>query len=187
MSPPSLLNYDQLCSTQASKGECVAGEGYHPAGVSSLCLVRPLPSGLLLWSSSISHRGSGRLEPRFFCCVVFLSASADTTLISATEQKYQLWPIGFEQSDLPCRHQYQQWLPKMIMRTDEDILKKLKLNTGYRPTTMASLFCAAQRREKGCLRVYTRSIKYVRSSHLTCFPTRHQPAPTRIGPLFLCR
>ena len=31
---------DQLCCTQASQGDCVAGEGYHPADVSCFCLVR---------------------------------------------------------------------------------------------------------------------------------------------------
>ena len=39
---------DQLCCTQASQCECVAGEGYPPVDVSSFCLVR-LSS--ILWST----------------------------------------------------------------------------------------------------------------------------------------
>ena len=59
---------------QASQGECVAGQGYHPADVSSLCLVR-LSSNLVYFfgSSFASRRGSGRLEPPLLVAILTIS------------------------------------------------------------------------------------------------------------------
>ena len=45
---------DQLCCTQASQGERVAGEGYHPVDVSSFCLLR-LSSILVYFSDLRVH------------------------------------------------------------------------------------------------------------------------------------
>ena len=69
-----LISPDQLGGTQASRGECVAGPGYHPADVSSLCLVR-LSSNLVYFfgSSFISRQGSGRLEPPLLVAILTIS------------------------------------------------------------------------------------------------------------------
>ena len=69
-----LISPDQLCRTQSSQGECVAGQGYHPADVSSFCLVR-LSSNLVYFfgSSFVSGRGSGRLEPPLLVAILTIS------------------------------------------------------------------------------------------------------------------
>ena len=69
-----LISPHQLRCTQASQGDCVAGQGYHPADVLSFGLVR-LSSNLVYFfgSSFVSRRGSGRLEPPLLVSILTIS------------------------------------------------------------------------------------------------------------------
>ena len=74
---------DQLCCTQASQGDCVAGEGYHPADVPSFCLLRlssilvcrvsSAPCGIYLQCSSdvLLYIWRGRQNLPSACCCWF--------------------------------------------------------------------------------------------------------------------
>ena len=80
--PPDPISLDdQLCSAQASQGECVAGEGCHPVDLSSFCLVRLF--SIMVYFSGL--RSSLVEVPGVSSLHAFLSASADTT--NTTVQK----------------------------------------------------------------------------------------------------
>ena len=93
-----------MCSTQASQGERVAGESYHPVVLFFSCAV-VFYSGLpgAFWSSFFSRRGSRCLEAPLFEL---------RQLTQQTLPKERMWHTGLGLSNLPRRRQCQQRLQR---------------------------------------------------------------------------